>query len=184
MAFAYLFLAEGFEEVEALTTVDLLRRAGIEVKMTVVGAEDKMVTGSHGITVLADILLAEVRLDDAIALILPGGMPGTKNLEAAAELRNLLTEAVTRHIRIGAICAAPSILGHLGLLKGKRAVCYPGFEKDLEGAEVLMEPVAIDGTIITSRGVGTAIEFALALITAFKGAEKAESIAKSIVYNK
>ncbi len=177
----FVFFAEGFEEIEALTVVDLLRRAEIPVKMTGIAGEGD-VTGSHGIRVGMDTSVDEVRLEDTEMLVLPGGMPGTRYLGGCEELTSLLKEADKEQIRIGAICAAPSVLGDLGLLEGRKAVCYPGFEERLTGAKVLKEEVVTDGHITTSRGLGTAIPFALELITGLKGKEVAERIAASVIY--
>lgn len=177
----YIFLAPGFEEIEGLTVVDLMRRADIPITTVSVG-DSLTVTGAHNITVKADILLSEGAFSDAAMLILPGGAPGTCNLEACETLLNLLKQANAHGRYIGAICAAPMILGHLGFLKGRRAACYPGFEKDLTGAELSYEPAVVDGHIITSRGLGTAIEFAAALITLLKDKESAESIKKEVIY--
>ncbi len=178
-----LFLGEGFEEVEALTPADLLRRAGAEVTLVSIGAEKK-VTGSHGIPVTADCLFTEADFTDADLLVLPGGMPGTLNLKACEPLLALLKEHDAKGKKLAAICAAPTVLGHAGLLKGKHATCYPGCEDGLDGAVCETEPVVVDGSITTSRGVGTAIPFALSLIAQLYGQEKADVIAKSIVYGK
>lgn len=181
MATVYIFFAKGFEEIEGLTVVDLLRRADIDVKMVGITAEET-VTGAHGIRIITDMSAADVDLADAAALVLPGGMPGTKNLGNCEVLTELLKQAAKQELTIAAICAAPSVLGDLGLLKGKKAVCYPGFEDRLTDAEVLYEPVVTDGNIITSRGMGTAIDFGLELISRFAGAEKAKAIAEAIIY--
>ena len=168
----YVFLANGFEEVEALTPVDLLRRAG--KKVVTVGVGDSIIVGSHGIPVVADIIAQEAQLTDELEMIiLPGGMPGTLNLEKSEYVQNAIDYCVQNDKFIGAICAAPSILGHKGLLNGRKAVCYEGFETQLEGAEVGTEPVAADGCFITSRGAGTAVEFGLKLVE--KAVSKAES---------
>lgn len=177
----YVFFAEGFEEIEALTVVDLLRRAELSVKMTGIAGKGS-VTGSHGICVGMDASIDEVSLEQAQMLVLPGGMPGTKYLGACESLTSLLKQADEQKIRIGAICAAPSVLGDLGLLNGRKAVCYPGFEGRLTGAEVLEEQAVTDGHITTSRGLGTAIPFALEIITLLKGKEEAEKIAASVIY--
>lgn len=183
MSRAYVIFAEGFEEIEGLTVVDLLRRAEIEVVMTgLEGKED--VTGAHGIRVGMDCSLDQADLSEAAAIILPGGMPGTKNLGNSRKLAGMLKEADQKKIWIGAICAAPSVLGDLGLLKGRRAVCYPGFEGRLEGAIASEAPVEVDGHIITSRGMGTAIEFGLSLIAQLKSEKEAERIGTSIIYDK
>lgn len=176
-----IFLAPGFEEVEALTPIDLLRRAGAEVTIVSVW-EEKAVTGSHQITVKADALFEEMDFGDQDLLILPGGQPGTNNLKACQKLRDLLTDADKKGKLLAAICAAPTVFGDMGLLKGKRATCYPGCEEGLTGAECLTDRVVVEGNITTSRGVGTAIPFALSLIEQLFGKEKSEEIRKSIVY--
>ena len=182
MAKAYVFFADGLEEVEALTTVDLLRRGGVETATVSIMAE-RSVTGAHGITILADRLFAEIDPDGADLYVLPGGQPGTNNLDHHKELGQLLARAAADPAKkIAAICAAPMVFGHLGFLKGKRATCYPGCEGELFGAEAVTDEVVSDGGIITSRGVGTAIPFALSLIAELLGKEKADAIAKEIVY--
>lgn len=176
-----IFLAEGFEEVEALTQVDLLRRAGAEVTMvSISGARE--VAGSHGIVVMADQVFTETDFSDMDLLVLPGGMPGTLHLKECAPLLALLKDFHEKGKKLAAICAAPTVLGAAGLLKGKKAACYPGCEDGLIGAEVLTDRVVVDGNITTSRGVGTAIPFALSLIAQLYGQEKAEEIRESIVY--
>ena len=178
----YVFLAEGFEEIEALTVVDLGRRAGLDVQ-TVSITRDKTVTGARGIPVVADTVIKKADWDGADMLVLPGGMPGTRNLEACEELMAHVDEMSRSGRNVSAICAAPTILGHRGILNGRRACCYPGLEGQLTGAEVCADTVSEDGNIITSRGVGTAIDFALAIITKLVSKEKADEIAKSVVYH-
>ena len=173
----YEFLAEGFEEIEALAPVDILRRAGVEVK-TVSVTGKKEVTGAHGITVTADILFDEIS-EKPEMLVLPGGMPGTLNLQAFAPLCDMLVNA---DCYIAAICAAPSVFGGLGLLKGKKAICYPGFEDKLEGAEIVDEPVVVSGKVITSKGAGTAHLFGFTLLSLLKSKEEAEDLRKSMMY--
>ena len=175
------FLADGFEEIEGLTVVDLLRRAGEEVEMVSIMGR-KEIYGAHGIKVLADSLFEETDFADAKMLVLPGGMPGTLHLGAYEPLTKMLVEWNTNEKNIAAICAAPSVFGDLGLLEGKEAVCYPGFEVRLTGASIVSESVAISGNIVTSRGLGTAIDFAAALIEKLQSKEKAEEIKKSIIY--
>lgn len=177
----YLFLANGFEEVEGLTVVDLLRRAGIEC-LTVSITGKIPVTSSHNIAIHADRLFEDGPLSDADMLVLPGGMPGTSSLLAHEGLRSLLLSYAADKKYIAAICAAPSVLGANGLLNGKRATCYPGFEQKLTGAAFSKDNVVIDGNIITSRGLGTAIEFALALITTLTDTHMATEVATSIQY--
>ncbi len=152
----YLFLADGFEEIEALATLDILRRADLPV--LTVGVTGETVTGAHSISVEADISIGEVEPDRMEALILPGGMPGTTNLEKSEDVMALLAFAAENNILICAICAAPMILGKKGLLAGKRATCYPGFEKYLTGA-TLEKGVIKDGNIITASGAGVALSF-------------------------
>ena len=175
------FLAAGFEEIEALTVVDLLRRESIDTELVSV-MKDKTVTGSHGISVAADCLLSEVDFEKADMLVLPGGLKGTQNLEACEELMEQVDAFVAANRPVCAICAAPSILGHRGHLKGKRAIAYPGFETHLTGAEIADEPAVTDGTIITGRGMGCAIDFGLAIVEFLKNKEAARALAEKIVY--
>lgn len=177
------FFAEGFEEIEALTVVDICRRGGIQVDMVSVG-DVREVTGSHGICVVTDKKFEEADFGEYDMLVLPGGMPGTKNLEAHSGLMAQVDEFYKNGRYIGAICAAPSIFGHKGILKGRRACSYPSFESHLEGAEVTEGPVEISDHVITSRGMGTAIDFGLAILGVFCGEEKAAELAKGIVYRK
>ncbi|MDF2486320.1 MAG: hypothetical protein K0R46_2488 [Herbinix sp.] len=181
MAKVYLFLAEGFEEIEGLTVVDLLRRANIDIIMVSITG-DIHVTGSHQITTVADALFEELDYSDADMLVLPGGMPGTKNLQEHKGLDHLLREAAYNNKRLAAICAAPRVLGVKGLLQGKRATCYPGNEDSLLGAHVINAAVVHDGNIITSKGMGTAIDFSLSLIKVLKTADEAGRIAQAIQY--
>ena len=171
----YLFLADGFEEVEALCPLDLLRRAGADVKT--VGVTGKYVAGAHDITVTADILPEEMVLDrDLEMIILPGGMPGTNNLDASGAVHEAVRYAAERGITIGAICAAPLIIGKLGYLSGRSAVCYPGFEKYLIGANISAKSVVVDENYITAKGMGVAGPFGLALVTALFGEECAQEL--------
>lgn len=164
----YLFLAEGFEESEAIVPLDILRRAGYTVKT--VGVTGKSVTGSHGITVLCDLEKQEITEQRLEAVILPGGMPGTLNLEKDETVQRYIDFAAENKLVIGAICAAPSILGHKGLLKGRQAVCYPGFEKDLTGANIPENcAVCTDENYVTACGAGAAFEFGFALFMALSG---------------
>ena len=175
----YVFLANGFEEIEALATVDILRRAELDVKT--VGVGGKTVTGSHGIPVTADIEEKDVTTDDMELVVLPGGMPGTLNLEHSAAVLNMIDYCVDRQLPIGAICAAPSILGRKGLLKEKRATCYTGFEEQLLGAVVTGAPVEADGIFITARGAGVADRFAFALIERLLSKERAELLKDAVL---
>ena len=167
------FFANGYEEIEALTVVDLTRRAGIETWMVSI-TDEKAVTGSHSITVSMDKTLAEVDFEQVDMIVLPGGMPGTLNLEACEPLMEKVKEFDKAGKYISAICAAPTVFGHLGLLNGKKACCYPSMEDGLVGAEVTYESTAMADHILTSRGMGTAIDFALQIIACFCGKEKAE----------
>ena len=175
------FLADGFEEIEGLTVVDLLRRANVEVT-TVSITESKTIHGAHGIDVQADKMFEEVEYSSQDMLVLPGGMPGTIHLGEHKKLEELLRKFDADKKFIAASCAAPSVFGKYGFLRGKRATSYPGFEKELEGAEYVTESVVKAEHIITSRGMGTAIDFALELISVLLGKEKAEEIGKAIIY--
>jgi 4-methyl-5(b-hydroxyethyl)-thiazole monophosphate biosynthesis len=181
MAKVYLFLAEGFEEIEGLTVVDLLRRASIDIT-TVSITGDIHVTGSHQITTLADALFDEVDYSMADMLVLPGGLPGTNNLQEHDGLDLLLREFAAKDKKLAAICAAPRVLGSKGLLAGKNATCYPGNEDQLIGAKVMNTAVVKDGNITTSKGMGTAIDFSLSLIKTLRGPEEASRIAQAIQY--
>lgn len=174
-----IFLADGFEEVEALTVVDLLRREGIQVDMISISGK-REVEGSHGITVLADKLFEEAMEADAI--VLPGGMPGTIHLKEHAGLASMIRAYVAADKLLAAICAAPTVYGEMGLLQGKRATCYPGMENGLLGAEKSSDMVVVDGNFVTSRGMGTAIEFGLVLVSILKNKETARELASKIVY--
>ena len=181
MARTAIFLADGFEEIEALTVVDLLRRAGIEIS-TVSITGKKSVTGSHQITVDADLLLENLNFDSVDMLILPGGMPGTTNLGQCKALTDKIKEFDEKEKMLCAICAAPTVYGKLGLLEGKKACCFPGREVDLIGADVQTTSVTKDGHFITSRGMGTAIDFGLAIIEHYQGKEAADEMGRKIVY--
>ena len=171
----YLFLAEGFEEIEALATLDVIRRAGLEIET--VGVLSQAVRGAHNVTVMADCYIEDIEPNDSMqAVILPGGLPGTTNLEASEAVQRFINYADKHEKIIAAICAAPSILGHHGMLKGKNAVCYDGYEAELMGAVVLKQPVCRDGNIITAAGAGVSIDFGAEIVAAFCGREKAENI--------
>lgn len=175
------FFAQGYEEIEALAVVDICRRCGLDIDMVSI-TEEKTVRGSHGIEVKTDKTFSEVDFESVDMLILPGGMPGTTNLEAHEGLMAQIDAFYEAGKYIGAICAAPSIFGHRGILKGRRACSYPSFESHLEGAQVTAGPVEISGHVVTSRGMGTAIDFGLAIAELFCGRDKAEELAGSIVY--
>ncbi len=175
----YMFLAQGFEEVEALAPLDVLRRAGIDVKT--VGVGDNFITGSHGVTVVCDLSTTGLELPEFLdGVILPGGMPGTVNLEKNRTVQAFIDYAYEKHEFLCAICAAPSILGHKGYLSGKEATCFPGYEEELEGAIISDKSVVRDGKIITAKGMGVATEFGLEIVASFLGKEKAESIKRKI----
>lgn len=173
--------ADGTEEVEALTVVDLLRRA--ELKVVIAGLTVGAIKGSKGIRILPDCVIDEIKSDEVEMLVLPGGMPGTRNLLADTRVDRLLREVYLAGRPVAAICAAPMILGQKEMLAGKKAVCYPGFEEELKGATVEQgAKVVVDGNVITSKGLGTAIDFSLALIEKLKGTEAARKIKKQICY--
>ena len=175
----YCFLANGFEEIEALATVDILRRAEIEV--LTVGVDEDVIIGSHQIPVLADIREEGVKLDSSLeAVILPGGMPGTLNLQKSSFVQKAIDYALENDKYLCAICAAPLILGHKEILKDKKATCYPGFECDLKGADVTGGYVEADGKVITAKGAGVAIDFALKITEMLKDKETADKINASI----
>lgn len=175
----YCFLADGFEELEAIAPIDMLKRAGIEV--ITVGVTGKNVTGSHGITFVADITEDEVLLNEKLeAVILPGGMPGTLNLEKNETVQSTIDYAANNGILICAICAAPSVLGHRGLLSGKNATAFPGFEKDLQGANTNADFVVRDGNFITAKGAGVAVEFGLEIVSYLVSKEKSDEIKSTI----
>jgi 4-methyl-5(b-hydroxyethyl)-thiazole monophosphate biosynthesis len=174
-------LAEGFEEVEAVSIIDLLRRADLEVLLVSMSGKTE-VKGAHSITVKTDILFEDVNYSDIFMIVLPGGMPGASNLDAHQGLKNQIKQFNELGKPLAAICAAPMVYGNLGILKGKQAVCFPGFEKYLKDAEVLTIPVVESGNIITGRGVGTALEFALKLIEKAVSLEKARQIGQQILF--
>ncbi len=175
----YMFLADGFEETEAICPLDMLRRAGLEVRTVGIGGIN--IKGSHGITVVAD--MADSDFDDfnPTAVILPGGMPGAKNLESSAVVERVLDIAVDKGAKIAAICAAPMILGKMGLLAGKEAVCFPGFEEYLKGAILSDKRCVTDGNITTAVGMGASLEFGVELVRVLSGAEMANKLYKAVI---
>ena len=176
----YVFLADGFEETEATAPIDMLRRAKLDVKLVGVGTSTP--TSSHGIRLAADITEADVKLDDSLQLIvLPGGMPGTLNLEKSAAVQSARKYCTDKGLPVGAICAAPSILGKLGLLNGRKAVCFPGFEQYLTGADVLNKLCVTDGQFTTACGAGAAIEFGLELVKVLCGESRSAELRSAIV---
>ncbi len=176
----YVFLAPGFEEIEALAPVDIIRRAELEVYT--VGVGGKVVTSSHQVPVVADVMDVEIAPDkDCEGIILPGGMPGTLNLEKSEKVQEFIDYCVENNLLIGAICAAPSVLGHKGLLKGKKAVCFPGFEEQLLGAEISSEAVVTDGNIITACGAGAALKFGFEIVKYIQGEAAAEHFKRAML---
>lgn len=175
------FMAEGCEEIEALTVVDMLRRAGIEVAMISVSGK-KEVKGSHNITFMTDIPAEYMDFDMLDGVVLPGGMPGTINLKESEIVQKIIGQFADENKLVSAICAAPSVLGEAGLLKGKKATSYLGFEDKLLGATVVTDAVAVDGNIITSRSMGTAIPFSLEIIRFLLGDEAVAKLSDSIVF--
>lgn len=182
MAKIGVFMADGCEEIEALTVVDIARRAGIETAMISISG-NKEVTSSHKVTFKTDIPAEFMDYDMLDGIVLPGGMPGTKNLAANEYVQKVIADFAKAGKLVAAICAAPSVLGEAGLLEGKKATCYPGFEEKLLGATTSLESVVVDGNIITSRGMGTAIDFSLAIVAYLVDEEKAEKIREGIIYN-
>ena len=182
MAKVYEFLANGFEEIEGLAPVDILRRGGVEV-VTVSITKKREVQSSHGITILADTTFEEGgRFDDADILLLPGGMPGSTNLNAHDGVRDAIRRQYESGKRVGAICAAPMVLGSLGILKGKRATCSPGFEKYMTGAEYTGELFTVDGNIITGEGPAATLPYAYKILSFFIGEEKSRVFQAKMQY--
>ncbi len=177
----YLFLADGFEETEALVTLDMLRRAEIEVKT--VGVDNKTVKGTHGISVISDIAACELDLSDCDGVILPGGMPGTENLYRSEFVRNTVNFCAKKNLLIAAICAAPIIFGRMELLKGRRAVCFPGFDEELHGAEVLSDACCVDENVITAKGAGCVFQFSYSIIEYVNGRSVADNVISQIQYS-
>lgn len=178
---AIMLFAEGFETVEALMVVDILRRGGVELTMASI-TEDEMISSSHGVRIEMDAVLGEVDLSEYDAIILPGGMPGTLHLGESEAVKKALHVMNDAGKIVAAICAAPGVLGKHGFLEGKKACSYPSHEENLTGATVLRDAVVVDGNIVTSRGLGTATEFAFALLEILEGKEKEEQIKEAIVY--
>lgn len=175
----YVFLADGFEETEALCPADILRRGGCDV--TLVGVGDDIIRGSHGISVCADIADSMLTIgDETEMVVLPGGMPGTLNLEKNANVKNAVKFCAEKGKYIAAICAAPSILGHMGLLKDRRAICFPGFESQLDCKKLSEDLVCEDGNIITAKGMGVALDFGVKLLEKLKGVQTAQKVKDSL----
>ena len=176
----FVFLAEGFEEIEALTPVDVLRRAGLSVQ-TVSVMDEQVVAGAHGVPVLADKMFAEINPEDAEMILLPGGLPGATNLDAHEGLSRMILDFAAAETPLAAICAAPLVLGNRGLLQGKKATCYPGFETYLQGAEYTAALVEKDGNIITGKGPGAAMEFAFAIVEKYCGIDKVNELKQGMM---
>lgn len=175
----YVFLAEGFEEIEAIAPIDIFRRASIDT-ITVSISDKKEVTGAHGITVLADTRFIETDFDENALLFLPGGIPGATNLDNHIDLNALIKQHAANNQKLAAICAAPLVFGKLGLLEGKEAICYPGFEAHLEGASLSNASCLKAGSIYTAKAAGAALDFALMLVADLKGEELAKSIREAM----
>ena len=176
----FIFLANGFEETEAIATIDVLRRGNVPVTIVSV-TKELIVTGAHNIKVVADALFEDVSFGNGELLILPGGMPGAQNLQDHTELGKLLKNHFEQNKFIAAICAAPKVFGHLNLLKGKEAVCYPGFENELTGANIADANIVKDENILTAKGPAFAIEFGLTLVEILKGKDVVDKIAQGML---
>lgn len=171
----YLFMAEGTEEVEAIATLDVLRRAEIDVKT--VGIGSKIINGSHNVPIVCDITENDIEINSLLeGIILPGGMPGTINLEKSTNVQNCIEFCAENNLFICAICAAPSVLGHAGVLRGEKALCFPGFEKELVGASIADGFVCTSGKIITGKGMGCAVLFGLEIVKGVKGKTFADAL--------
>lgn len=175
------FMAEGCEEIEGLTVVDVARRAGLEIEMISVSGE-REVKGSHGIVFHADTVIDQADFGGFDGIVLPGGMPGTLNLGESETVNRVIKEFAESGRLVAAICAAPSVLGQAGILEGKKATCHPGFEEKLTGADCKEEPVVVDSNVITSRGMGTAIPFALEIVRYFLDDAAVEKVCAGLVF--
>jgi 4-methyl-5(b-hydroxyethyl)-thiazole monophosphate biosynthesis len=180
MRMIYVHLADGFEEIEAITVIDILRRAGLETEMVSITGR-LSVTGTHGVQIVADIVFEDAVYDNCELIVLPGGLPGATNLDEHARLREKIQSFAKQGKRLAAICAAPLVLGHAGVLEGKEATCYPGFEAELRGAVVTETAVCVSGNVTTSRGPGTAAAFALELVRQAKGDAVRDSVAQDML---
>lgn len=176
----FVFLADGFEEIEALAPVDILRRAGLSVK-TVSVMEEQVVAGAHGVPVLADVMFDEINAEDAEMILLPGGLPGATNLDAHQGLSQMILDFAKEEKPLAAICAAPLVFGNRGLLEGKKATCYPGFETYLKGAQYTAALVEKDGNFITGKGPGAAMEFAFAIVEKYCGMDKVNELKQGMM---
>ena len=176
----FVFLADGFEEIEALAPVDILRRAGLSVK-TVSAMDEQVVAGAHGVPVLADVMFDEINAEDAEMILLPGGLPGATNLDAHQGLSQMILDFAKEEKPLAAICAAPLVFGNRGLLEGKKATCYPGFETYLKGAQYTAALVEKDGNFITGKGPGAAMEFAFAIVEKYCGMDKVNELKQGMM---
>ncbi len=182
MAKVYEFLSNGFEDIEALAPVDILRRGGIDVK-TVSITGSKTVETSHGIKLETDLLIEDITdFSDVDAMVLPGGLPGATNLNKHEQLRKILLEQYQKGRVVAAICAAPLVLGSIGILQGKRATCYPGFEKRMTGATYTQEQVTVDGNIITGKGPGASLDFGFAILGKFVSEDAVAQLKQQMMY--
>lgn len=178
----YVFLADGFEEIEAVAPVDIFRRAKLDVNTVSIHSE-YLVTGAHGVPVMADFLFEEIKFEGEFLIFLPGGLPGTYNLEAHQGLKKLLEAQYLKKGKMAAICAAPSILGKMHLLKDKEAICYPGFESTLIESRISDKNSVKSGEIFTAKAAGIAVQFALEIVADLKGQEVADAIKEGIFLN-
>ena len=176
----FVFLADGFEEIEALAPVDILRRAGLSVK-TVSVMDEQVVAGAHGVPVLTDVMFDEINAEDAEMILLPGGLPGATNLDAHQGLSQMILDFAKEEKPLAAICAAPLVFGNRGLLEGKKATCYPGFESYLKGAQYTAALVEKDGNFITGKGPGAAMEFAFAIVEKYCGMDKVNELKQGMM---
>ena len=176
----FVFLADGFEEIEALAPVDILRRAGLSVK-TVSVMDEQVVAGAHGVPVLADVMFDEINAEDAEMILLPGGLPGATNLDAHQGLSQMILDFAKEEKPLAAICAAPLVFGNRGLLEGKKATCYPGFETYLKGAQYTAALVEKDSNFITGKGPGAAMEFAFAIVEKYCGVDKVNELKQGMM---
>ncbi len=182
MAKVYEFIANGTEEIEALTVVDVLRRAGVDIKTVSINATEE-VTMSHGVTMKCDLIIADADFSDADMLLLPGGMPGSTNLNDCDAVRNAMLAQFNAGKKLGAICAAPLVLGGLGILKGKRATCYPGVESQMTGAEYTKELFTIDGNIITGEGPAATLPYSYAILEMLGKGNEAAALREGMMFN-
>ncbi len=177
----YIIIGTGFEEIEALTACDILRRGGVETSLA--GVVGRRIKGGHGIEIFADLEAADIKIEKAKMLIIPGGLGGVESIENSAECSEIIKNAADESVALAAICAGPRVLAKLGLLIGKRITCYPGMEDEMTGASVdSTQKIVADGRLITGRGPGAAADFAFAILEALKGAEIADKVKADMHY--